>query len=42
MYSRILEFIIMWILTPRGHNHVVLHEEDLILMNCIMNQIKVN
>jgi len=32
----------VWILTPRGHNHVVLHKEDLILMNCIMNQIKVN
>ena len=42
VYPRILAFIIVWILTPRGHNHVVLHEEDLILMNCIMNQIKVN
>ena len=26
----------------RGHNHVVLHEEDLILMYCIINKIKVN
>jgi len=42
VYPRILAFIIVWILTSRGHNHVVLHEEDLILMNCIRNQIKVN
>ena len=35
--SRILAFIIVWILTQRGHNDVVLHEEDLILMFCIMN-----
>jgi len=27
---------------PRGHNHVVLTEEDLILMHCIMNRVKVN
>jgi len=39
---RILTFIIVWILTPCGHNHVVLHEEDLILMFCIMNRLKVN
>jgi len=25
VYPRILAFIIVWILTPRGHNHVVLH-----------------
>ena len=42
VYSRIMAFIIVWILTPRGHNHAVLHEEDLIVMYCIMNQIKVN
>jgi len=37
-----LAYIIAWKLTPREINHVVLHEEDLILMHCIMNQIKVN
>jgi len=42
VYPRVLAFIIVWILTPPGHNHAVLHEEDLILMNCLMNQIKVN
>ena len=31
-----------WQLIPRGTNHVVLHEEDLIRLYCIMNQIKVN
>jgi len=39
---RILTFIIVWILTPRGHNHAVLHEEDLILMFFIINHLKVN
>ena len=35
-------YIIAWQLIPRGTNHVVLHEEDLILLYCIMNLIKVN
>jgi len=42
VYPRIMAFIIVWILTPRGHNHAVLHEKDMILMYRIMNQIKVN
>jgi len=28
--------------TPRGSDHAMLHEEDLILMYCIVNKIKVN
>jgi len=31
-----------WILTPRGFNHAVLTEDDLILMYCLVNKIKVN
>jgi len=39
---RLIAYIIAWQLIPRGTNHVVLHEEDLILLYCIMNLIKVN
>ena len=39
---RFLAYIIVWQLTPKGSNHVMLNEEDLILMYCIMNKIKVN
>ena len=42
LIPRLLAHIIAWQLTPRGSNHVVLHEEDLILLYCIMNQLKVN
>jgi len=42
LIPRLIAFIIVWILTPRGHNHAVLHEEDLILMYCIINRVKVN
>jgi len=38
----ILAFIVIWLLTPRGYNHVVLTEEDLIMMYCLMSKIKVN
>jgi len=34
--SRIIAFIVIWLLTPRHFNHVVLTEEDLILMYCLM------
>jgi len=37
---RLLSYIVIWILTPRGFNHVVLTEEDLILMYCLVNKIK--
>jgi len=39
---RLIPYIIEWQLIPKGTNHDVLHEEDLILLYCIMNQIKVN
>jgi len=39
---RLIAYIIAWQLIHRGTNHVVLHEEDLILLYCIMNLIKVN
>ena len=39
---RILAYIVIWILTPRGFNHATLTEEDLILMYCITSKIKVN
>jgi len=39
---RLIAYIIAWKLIPRGMNHAVLHEEDLILLYCIMNLIKVN
>jgi len=42
LIPRLLAHIIACQLTPRGSNHVVLHEEDLILLYCIMNQLKLN
>ena len=42
LITRLVAFFIVWILTPKGHNHAVLHEEDLILMYCIINREKVN
>jgi len=39
---RILAYIVIWVLTPRGLNRATLIEEDLILMYCLMNKIKVN
>jgi len=39
---RRLSYIVIWILTPRGFNHAVLTEDDLILMYCLVNKIKVN
>jgi len=38
----ILAFIVTWLLTPRGFNHVVLIEEDLMMMYCLMGKIQVN
>ena len=42
LIPRILAHIITWQLTPRGSNHVVLHDEHLILLYCIVNRIRVN
>jgi len=39
---RILELLIVWIITPRDSNHATLIEEDLMLLYCLMNRIKVN
>jgi len=39
---RLLAYIVIWVLTPRGLNHATLTEENLILMYCLMNKIKVN
>jgi len=38
----ILAFIVIWLLTPRGFNHVVLREEDLMMMYYLMGKIQVN
>ena len=39
---RILTFTVIWLLTSRGFNHVVLIEEDLMMMYCLMGKIQVN
>ena len=38
---RLVAYIVIWLLTSRGFNHVVLAEDDLILMYCLINKIKV-
>ena len=40
--ERLLALIVTWILTPRGRNHSVLIEEDLVYIYCIMKKIKIN
>ena len=40
--ERLLALFVTWILTPRGSNHYVLTEEDLVYIYCIMNKIKIN
>ena len=40
--KRVLALIVTWILTPRGSNHSVLTEEDLVYIYCIMKKIKIN
>jgi len=39
---RLMDFIVIWMLTPRGSNHFVLNEEDLVFIYCIMNKVKIN
>ena len=39
---RLVAYIVIWLLTPRGFNHVVLTEDDLILMYYLINKINVN
>ena len=40
--ERLLALIVTWILTPRGSNHSVLIEEDLVYIFCITKKIKIN
>jgi len=40
--ERVLALIVTWILTPRGSNHFVLTEEDLVYIYCIIKKIKIN
>jgi len=40
--ERLLALIVTWILTPRGSNHSVLTEEDLVYIYCIMKNIRIN
>jgi len=40
--ERLVAFIVSWILKPRGSNHSTLSEEDLLLIYCIMNKVKIN
>jgi len=42
LYERLLALIVTWILTPRGSNHFVLTEEDLVYIYCIMKKIRIN
>jgi len=41
MNPRILTFLVVCQLTPRGYNHAILTEEDLIMMYFIMNKVKI-
>ena len=40
--EKLISLIVTWMLTPRGSNHSVLSEEDLVYMYCIMNNEKIN
>ena len=40
--ERVLALIVTWILTPRGSNHSVLTEEDLVYIYYIMKKVKIN
>jgi len=40
--ERLLALFVTWILTPRGSNHSVLTEKDLVYIYCIMNKVKIN
>jgi len=40
--ERLVAFIVSWILTPRGSNHSTLSGEDLLMIYCIMNKVKIN
>jgi len=40
--ERLLALFVTWILTPRGSNHSVLIEEDIVYIYYIVNKVKIN
>jgi len=40
--KRLIAFIITWMLTPRGSNHSMVTEEDLVLIYYVVNKVKIN
>ena len=40
--ERLITFIVSWMLTPRGSNHSILADEDLVPIYCLMNKVKIN
>jgi len=40
--ERLMALFVTWILTPRGSNHSVLTEEDLVYIYSIMKKVKIN
>jgi len=38
----LIAFIITWMLTPRGNNHSIITKEDIVLIYCVMNKVKIN
>jgi len=40
--ERIKAFIGSWIITPRGSNPYTLSDEDMLLIYCIINKVKIN
>jgi len=40
--ERLIAFIVSWIITPRGSYHSIPYEEDLLLIYCILNKVKIN
>jgi len=40
--ERLLVLFVTWILTPKGSNHSILTEEDLVYIYCIMSKVKIN
>jgi len=41
MNPRITTFVIVWLITPRGHNYAILTKKNLILVHCIINKVDV-
>jgi len=41
MDERLLDFVIAWILAPRGNNHAQLSEDNMLLIYAFKNEIQV-